>query len=251
MPSMQSLLVVDTKGFSGHPDAVLPILHTEMRDALSQACEHSGLGEAWKAARFQQSTGDGVLALLPLDAMEQLIHPFPIRLQEALATAARRLRADGARLRLRVALHVGRVDDEHPVTAGISTSTVDVNRLLDCKPLRAALDESHPDVTFTAVIVSSEAFKMFVEGGHTGLHPSQLRPVRAEVKQFDQPAYLYVPTPSWREHPPTSEPTTLPAPSPAPPSGGGISMGNVEIPGQRSQNSFGNQVGGDYRQERS
>lgn len=196
MPSLHTLFVVDAEGFSRHRDAELPDLHTEIREAIARACEHSGLGETWQTVRFLQSTGDGVLAVLPLAAAAPLIDPFIHRLQAVLAEAAPRLRARELRLRLRVALHIGLVDDADPVTAGVSTAAIDVNRLLDCSPLRTTLRDSDPDVTFTALIVSSTAFEMFVRGGHTGLRPSQFTKVRAQVKGFDQPAFVYVPTPS-------------------------------------------------------
>lgn len=255
MPPFNALLVVDAEGFSRNRDAELPGMHTEIREVLARACDRSGLGEIWKAARFQQSTGDGVLVVLPVDAMISLIHPFADRLQDALADAAPRLRAHGLRLRLRVALHVGLVDDEHPVTAGISTATVDVNRLLDCEPLRAALRDSDPDVTFAAVIASAEVFEMFVKGGRTGLRSSRFTRVRAKVKQFDRPAFLYVPMPSLRERPDDDSPPprdTPPGGGPAPASGpaGGISFGNVTVSGDGSQTAIGTQGGG-VRQARS
>jgi hypothetical protein len=247
LPSIRTLLVVDTEGFTRNRDVDLPGLYVEMRHAVKTACERSGLADEWKAIRFLQGTGDGVLAAFPLDAMIRLIHPFGDHLQAVLAEYARRLRADGLRLRLRVALHAGLVDDEHPVTAGISTATNDVSRLLDCEPLRAALRDSDPDETFVAVAVSTEAFDMFVRGGHTGLPPSRFTQVRAKVKQFDRPAFLYVPKPSERERPNDVLPDRVePAPAPS----GGTSFGNISVSGSGSQNVIGSQ-GGDIRQYRS
>ena len=251
MPPIKALLVVDAEGFSRNRDVDLPGVHTEIRRVVERACDRSGLGETFRNARFLRSTGDGVLAVLPLDAMPSLIHPFTDRLQDALADSAKRLRADGVRLRLRVALHVGLVDDEHPITAGISTATNDVCRLLDCDPLRAALRDSDSDVTYAAVVVSSEAFDMFVRGGYTVLPPSRFTPVRAKVKQFDRPAYLYVPVPSRREDPDdggTGDDGRAGAPSPAP--SGGLSVNGISADGDGAQNIIGVQAG-DIRQERS
>ncbi|HEY0541618.1 MAG TPA: hypothetical protein VGD53_24835 [Actinoallomurus sp.] len=240
---MRTLLVVDAEGFTRHRDVQLPSIHTEIRRVVETACERSGV--AWEAMSLLQSTGDGLLAILPLDAMIPLIHPFLDHLQNSLADAAPALRADGVKLRMRVALHYGLVDDEDPVTAGISTATNDVSRLLDSEPLRAALRDSDPDVTFVAAIVSKNAFDTFVCGGRTVLRPSQFRRVQAKVKQFDQLAYLYVPTPSQREEPEDGGPGT-PAPTPA----AGPPLGHVSIVGDGTQNAFGNQVGGDLRQVR-
>ncbi|MFC5179893.1 hypothetical protein [Actinomadura harenae] len=245
-PRFRSLLVVDAEGFSKHPDARLPALHTEIREALDAACEASGLGEVWRSADFRQSTGDGILAVLPHEATPALVHPFTDRLQDVLAGAARRLRADGLRLRLRVALHVGLVDDQHPVTAGIATATNDVSRLLDSDPLRAALGGSDPDVTFAALIVSAEVFDTYVRGGHVvALPPSRFTQVRAKVKQFDRPAYLYVPVPSAKQ---AAETPALTAKPPAP---SGVSINGVTLSGDGNQNVIGSWTGGDIRQERA
>lgn len=229
MPPFRTLLVVDAEEFSRNRDSELPRMHTEIRNILARACERSNLGGAWKNARFRQSTGDGILAVLPPDTTAALFHPFPDHLQDALATVAPRLRTRGVRLRLRVALHTGLVDDERPVTAGISTATTDVNRLLDCAPLRLALRDSDPDVTFTALIASAEAFEMFVRGGHTAVPPSRFTRVRAKVKRYDRPAYLYVPTPSVREHPDDEAPPDPDSGAPRPRPAGGMSAGNVTV----------------------
>ena len=195
MPPIRTLLVVDTEGFTRHRDVDLPGLYVEMRRAVATACERSGLADAWKAVRFVQGTGDGVLAVFPLDAMTQLIHPFADHLQAVLAECAPRLPARGCAS--------GYGSPCTPVSSMTSTRsrpasrrTNDVSRLLDCEPLRAALRDSDPNVTFVAAVVSAEAFDMFVRGGHTGLPPSRFTQVRAKVKQFDRPAFLYVPTPS-------------------------------------------------------
>lgn len=251
MPSFRSLLVVDAEGFSRNRDVDLPDLHTEIRRVVEAACARSGLADIWKSVRFLQSTGDGVLAVLPPDAMVLLIHPFTDHLQQVLAECAPALRTRRLQLRLRVALHVGLVDDEDPVTAGISSATNDVCRLLDSEPLRAALRDSDPDVTYTAVITSTEAFDMFVRSGRAGLEPSRFIQVQATVKQFDRPAYLYAPTPSRRERPEVDRSPDDAEASPETRPAGGISFGGVSVNGDNAQNAVGNQVGGDLRQERS
>jgi hypothetical protein len=247
--AMRTLLVIDAEGFSRHQDADLPGLHLEIRSAATAACERSGLGHSWQTAPVLQSTGDGLFAVLPLEATESLISPFPRHLQDALAEVAPRLRARRQQLRLRVALHYGRVDSEDPATAGISAATNEVHRLVDCEPLRDALRDSDPDVTFAAVIISAETFQTYVSGGHTELRPSQFTPVRARVKQFDRIAYLHVPVPSARE---PGEPEAPASADQAPEAGAASSsFGNVSVTGKGAQNAIGNQVSGDLRQTRS
>ncbi len=249
MEEFRGLLVVDAERFSAHRDSDLPGLHREIRAAVTAACEASGLGEVWKAVRFLESMGDGILATLPHEAIPALIDPFPLWLQEALAETAPWLRTRGIRLRLRAALHVGLLDDERHDAPGVSTAIIDVNRLLDADPLRDALRRSDPDVTLTAFLLSEEVFGTYVEGGRTGLHPGRCTKVRARVKRFDRPAYLYVPVPSEIREP-DEEPsggTAAPAAPAAPVPSGGPVVSGVTITGNRSRNVFGNQVGGDLR----
>ncbi|MFI0484964.1 hypothetical protein [Actinomadura sp. 9N215] len=261
MEAFRALLVVDAERFSAHRDAELPGLHLEIRRVLAVACRESGLGETWAKVRFMESTGDGILAVLPLDAARALIDPFPRRLQEALESAAPGLRMRGVRLRLRVAMHIGLVDDERPDAPGISTATVDVNRLLDAAPLRDALKHSDPEVTFAAFLVSAELFASYVEGGRTGLRESQFSRVHVTVKQFDRPAYLYVPAPSHADGPPAeqdgppADQDEPPAERDEPPAGrrteaAGPSISGITISGDGSQNAIGNTIGGGFRQER-
>ncbi|WP_051712525.1 hypothetical protein [Spirillospora albida] len=249
MEEFRALLVVDAEKFSAHRDAQLPELHMRIRHALEAACTASGLGETWRAVRFMESTGDGILATLPHEYIPALIDPFPRRLQETLASSAAERRARGLRLRLRVALHFGLVDDERPDAPGISTATIDVNRLLDAAPLRDALGTSDPEVTFVAFLLSAELFTTYVAGGRTGLRESQVTPVTVKVKQYERPAYLYVPVPSTA--------TGTAAPSESDPAGGAPpappipSISGVTISGDGAQSAFGNTVGGDFHQERS
>jgi hypothetical protein len=251
IPPFRALLTVDAEGYSRNRDAELPVLHTKIRYAVECACEQSGLGEAWRGVRFLQSTGDGLLAVLPYDAAALLIYPFADRLQEALAQIAPQLRASGLSLRLRAAMHVGLVDDEDPVTGGISAATNDVSRLLDCEPLRAALRDSDPNITFAAMVVSAQAHDLFVRGGHTSLQPSQLTEVRATVKQFDQVAYLYVPVPSCRVQSDDQPDAHVALGESLPASLGGVTVSRVSVTGNGSQNVIGNQVGGSIYQKRS
>ncbi|WP_141581391.1 hypothetical protein [Actinomadura sp. WMMA1423] len=252
MEHYRAVLVVDAEKFSAHRDADLPDVHLEIRRVLDEACAESGLGQTWDDVRFMESTGDGVLAVLPHEAVPALIDPFLRRLQDALAARAPGLRARGLRLRLRAALHVGLVDDERPDAPGISTAVIDACRLLDGRPLRAALEDSDPEVTFAAFLLSAELFTPYVAGGRSGLRESQFTEVRVQVKQFDRPAYLYVPVPSAGraagrgEEPP---PDAATAPPSRPPSGG-TSVNGVTIIGDDGQTAIGNTVGGDFRQER-
>jgi hypothetical protein len=241
---VRTVLMVDAVAFSEHPDAAMPGLHRSIRSAVKSACERSGLLESWRDARVLESTGDGVYVVLPYQDAARLIDPFARSLQDVLSEMAPRLRAARQRLRLRVALHAGSVDDTDPVTGGVSGAAVEVARLLDSSPLRNVMRESDPDVTFCALIVSEAAFKSFVSGGHTGLRPSQFTPVHVTVKQYDDDAYLYVPVPS--SVPNSLDPEAVEPISP--PGSDGISVHGVSVKG--GQNVIGARVSGGIRQGR-
>ncbi|MFB4306116.1 hypothetical protein [Actinomadura sp. GTD37] len=250
MDEYRAVLVVDAEKFSAHRDVELPDVHLEIRRVLGVAATGSGLGRTWENVRFMQSTGDGILAVLPHEAVPALIDPFPRRLQEALAECAPRLRARGVRLRLRVALHVGLVDDERPDAPGLSTAVIDVCRLVDSRPLRDALEHSDPEVTFAAFMVSRELFTDFVAGGRTPLRGSQFTEVEAKVKQYARPAYLYVPAPSEKGRPDGAAEQAGADRAPVPPPASGTSISGTTISGDNPVNAFGNTVSGDFKLER-
>lgn len=252
-PAYHALLAVDAEDFSRNPDAELPGLHAEIWRAVERACDRSGLGDAWRDARVLDHQGDSLFVVLPHDTAIPLIYPFGEMVQEVLAENAPKLRAEGLRLRLRIAVHAGLVDDERSVAAGISTATNDVHRLLNCDPLKSALAASDPDITFAAMIVSAEMFDVFVRGGHTKLRPSQFTEVQAKVKQFDRPAYLRVPEPSRRPDDDGPAPGAPEGPSNSgDDSGGGtdgVSIRGVSVKGDHTQNVIGGQISGGIRQD--
>jgi class 3 adenylate cyclase len=237
-----TLIAVDAEKYSARPDAELPILHRAIRDVMRRACETGGLATAWAMASPQYA-GDGLVVRLPFEAAVSLIHPFLRLLQEELAEEAPRLRtiSSGLRLRLRVALHSGRVGED-----GISTAMNDVHRLLDSEPVRDALRDSDPDVTLCAAIVSAEAFETWVRGGHTRLRPSEFTEVRATVKGFDRPAWLYVPRPS-RVPAKDARPPAAPLPSPGTPA----PSASTSVTGDGNQVVSGTTVGRDLWQGNS
>ncbi|WP_019631590.1 hypothetical protein [Actinomadura atramentaria] len=243
METFRALLAVDAREFSRHRDVQLPELNTEIWRIVEDACERGGIGPVFAAAPFRQDTGDGLLAILPLEAMAALADSFPRHLQNVLDESAPDLRTREMRLRLRAALHVGLVDDRRPRSPGVSTAVVDVCRLLDARPLRDALTTSDPDVTYTAFLYSAEVFANYVRGGRTGLRESQFAEVGAKVKQFDRPAYLYVPKPSRRPDPGDSPGDGPGEPAPTRPGAGPV-VENVRNRSKNSQVFMGNMTGG-------
>ncbi|HEU5159417.1 MAG TPA: hypothetical protein VFU43_20640 [Streptosporangiaceae bacterium] len=212
MAAFRVLLVVDAEKFSVRRDAELHDHHLTIREVLDEALKASDLVQTWQAARFVENTGDGILAVLPAESAPRLVDHFPRCLQQKLAERARQPRAQGRRLRLRAALHVGIVDEY--AVAPFSTAAIDVNRLLDAEPLHAALRDSDPDVTYAAFIVSARLFDTYVAGGWTRLRESQFTEVRVEAKQDMGSAYLHVPIASPGGAPAERDSPHQPAPVP-------------------------------------
>ncbi|WP_157251406.1 hypothetical protein [Nonomuraea typhae] len=198
MDEYRALLAADVEGFTAHPDVALPSVSLHLQQAIRGACEASGLGPTWDSLAFRVVKGDGVLAAFPIHALARLVDPFAAQVQRSLSAMMPTLRSRGIRLRLRLALHTGLLDDRRPGAPGVSAATNTVSRLLNSRPLYRALEASDPDTTFTALLLSSEVFENAVLGGRTALRPSQFTKVEATAKRFRRTAYLYVPTPSTR-----------------------------------------------------
>ncbi|HZB31098.1 MAG TPA: hypothetical protein VE465_13115 [Streptosporangiaceae bacterium] len=196
MAAFRVLLVVDAEQFSAHYDTESRDVYLAIREIMEAALKSSDLVETWRAARFVDNTGgDAILAVLPAESAPRLMDHFPRCLQEELAERASKPRSRGSRLRLRVALHAGLVDDGYAV-APVSSAAIDVNRLLEAEPLGTALSQSDPDVTFAAFLVSAKLFDTYVAGGWTRLRESQFTQVRVKADDYRGAAYLYIPAPS-------------------------------------------------------
>jgi hypothetical protein len=135
-----------------------------------------------------QVSGDGVLAFLPARV------PVPVALPALLRSWCQRLAADNARyadrMRLRMAVAVGPVGwSELGFTGG---TVVELGRLLDCGPLRTAIDEHPGDL---AVLVSDALFTPVVRQRYPGLDPDRFTPCAIRVKEYAAQAWLWTPDP--------------------------------------------------------
>lgn len=252
LPEERAVVVVDTKDFTATPSAFQQALNRDVEQVVAKAFTRAGLAEEWEGRAFSDSTGDGYIAGIPKSKLPTLIDPFIDLLQDVLAEHDRTLRERDRdlRMRMRVSIHVGPLPD-----SGIGKPMNDTHRLLDSVPVRAALSETSPDVTFVAAVVSHTAFNEAVVGRYTGLRPEQFQPVIAELphKGFAESAHLYVPRPSYpRGEPESSDvPKPLTDPGGPPPSGGnrfdfsGTSHGQVIQAGQIGDVTYGGGTAGD------
>jgi hypothetical protein len=134
-----------------------------------------------------QGTGDGLNMFLPVDVE---VHSALLRLVRGVAE---RLDHDNKRytdrLRLRMSTVFGPIG---PAALGFSSNTIiEVARLLNCAPLRTAM-EYNPDA-HVAVLVSDALYSSVFTERHAGLDVSMLHRVEVGEKSYERPAWLWIP----------------------------------------------------------
>jgi hypothetical protein len=141
------------------------------------------LGHEW--------TGDGINAVMPADMDPTVVLPVLIR------SLAVNLRADNARtldrIRLRMAIGLGLVELN---TAGFGgPMIIDINRLVDSIPLRAALS-SYPTADL-AVAITDQVHATVIRPGYQGIPEGQFNRVEVVAKEFAGPAWIWVSARQW------------------------------------------------------
>ncbi|RSN50761.1 hypothetical protein DMH12_24150 [Streptomyces sp. WAC 04229] len=181
------LLSVDAKGY-GSADTVR---QHEFQKAIVQllelAAESAGLArEEW----LTQEGGDSLFAVLPEGASEPALVDAFMRRLEAGLRAFNIGREPRAWLRLRAAVHFGETSPSANGFAG--SAPVELGRIRDCAPLRAALDQL-PQATL-AVGLSATVFRDVVQGkAYTTIRENEFREVPVEEKEYRGAAWIWVP----------------------------------------------------------
>jgi hypothetical protein len=136
-------------------------------------------------------TGDGINAVMPADMDPTVVLPVLIR------SLAANLGVDNARvtdrIRLRMAIGVGLV--EHNRTGFGGPMIIDINRLVDSAPLRAALS-SYPSADLV-VAISDQVHAMVIRPGYPGIPEAQFHRVDVVAKEFAAPAWIWVSARQW------------------------------------------------------
>jgi hypothetical protein len=179
---------IDVKKYSSRSTRRQDDIQRELRSLLALAAEASGLdAEAWQ----RQGTGDGELVVLPPDIdLVRVVARFTPELNTLLKTHNADRVAD-AQIRLRLAMHMDALKASAYWYAG--PALVEVSRILDARPLRAALDEAKDAAV--ALIVSETVYRKVVLSDLGGLRPDQFAKVDVDIpaKDFSQTAYVHVP----------------------------------------------------------
>lgn len=179
----RAILVVDVESFSGghrtedHRRMVRAGLHDMLVTTLGD------LGHDYQAG-YHNDTGDGVVVFLTPEVPESLlVRQLPVAL-EALLREHNSRYAEGAQIRLRVALHHGQVFFDE---AGASAAAViHACRLVDSHPVRDSLKRSE---TPLALIVSDDFYREVVRG-EPAAAPGSYAEVQVSSKETDCTGWL-------------------------------------------------------------
>jgi tetratricopeptide (TPR) repeat protein len=182
----QAIVAVDVEGFSSRTDLHQSAVRRNLYESLEQGFNEAGI--PWDSCDTSQDRGDGVLVLVPPD----VAHIFLVdQLPHRLAAALRRnnaIYAAEAQIRLRMAVHVGKIDfDGH----GIAGHTVNfVCRMLDAPVLKAVLAASRG---VFALMVSDWFYREVVQPD-PAVRPDTYREVFVGVKEENHtPAWIRLP----------------------------------------------------------
>lgn len=177
---------MDAKGYGRADDQQQGAIQIGLLAVADAAAEHAGLD---RSAWDRQGSGDGELAVLPLtEAEPRVVDDFVRELAAALTEHNYDLHPQ-SRLRLRVAIHHGVAI---PASNGYGgQGVVVVSRLVDSKPIRAAL--AVQDQANLAVILSKQVYIDTIVQRHTSLAHQEFRRVQVANKEFTEEAWLRLP----------------------------------------------------------
>lgn len=183
----RTIFVCDIVGFGRRKgrDRVQAHLRATLYAALENCFDESGIRFD---ACYREDRGDGVMIVLPAESdAALLVHPLVDRLRGEIRRA-NELASEIATMRLRVALHCGRMGSDDN---GIVGTTVNhVFRLLDAPGFKKAMEESTADV---AVLASAEFYAAVIQEGSGAIDPAEFRPLDVHVKETDGTAWIRVP----------------------------------------------------------
>jgi hypothetical protein len=208
-PVHYTIVSLDVVRSGTRDDQLLLRMRAELRTMITDAFVRQGLDPA---DIDSEDLGDGVRLIVPARVTPaRLLDPFVPHLAAALREH-RKTAAEAARLRLRVAVHMGLLHRDAGGWAG--APLVLSARLLDAPPLRRVLDVA--ERADLAVIVSGDVYEKVVRHGY-GLDPAAYHRVEVAVKETRASAWIHVPG---YPAPPglQSGTATEPAPSPTRPS---------------------------------
>lgn len=196
LPPYRALLLVDMKNFSGEKGRDHARITEHIPLILEQTFRRCALGDVWRAASFQGTTGDGYFAGFDPRHLPFLLNPFLPALQTELEYQ-NRVNPGNQPIRMRMNLTVGPMTDsgDNAMSDGSGSARIEAHRMIDDDSVRGLLTRSN-STTCVAAIISSRVYEDAVESGYTAEDVGLYVPVDVQVKTYRGRAYLRVPQPS-------------------------------------------------------
>ncbi len=185
-PTHHTVVMVDVASTGHLIDQHQLRMRADLRAVLATALAQQGL--QWTDLH-RDDLGDGIRLIIPASVSpSELLDPFVPTLADVLREH-RRMVAEDARLRLRVAVHMGLVHHDGHGWAG--RTLVHTARLLDATQVRRALSASGGDLV---LVVSQTMWDGVVAQGY-GLDPAGYRRITISEKETTAPAWIHLPAP--------------------------------------------------------
>jgi hypothetical protein len=180
--------VLDVADFGARPAPLrsdvqrrLPLLVSAMLTACG-----TGLGTV-----EHEWTGDGINVVLPADIDPTVVLPALLRSLAALLSEDNSRSVN--RMRLRMSVGIGLI--EHSGAGFGGPLIIEMSRLVNSAPLRAAL-AAYPDAHL-AVAISDQVHSAIIRPGYPGIPSSQFTLVEVAEKEFRAPAWIWISTLQW------------------------------------------------------
>jgi hypothetical protein len=179
---------VDVERYSRWSPQDQKLAQDDLAKVLEMACNDAGLDRStWE----RHPGGDGELAVLPRDVDEfAVVNHFVRFFGTHLHRHNRRLN-EGARIRVRIAVHTGMVEPAGLGFAG--QAPVTVTRLRDCPQVRNLMRE-HPSADF-ALVISQQLYEDHVEDAGPEMSRNTFQYIRVQYpeKHYAADAWVYLP----------------------------------------------------------
>jgi hypothetical protein len=184
-PLHYTIVSIDVARSGTRDDQLLLRMRADLRRMIAESFRRQDLDASDIDA---EDLGDGVRLIVPARVTPaRLLDPFVPHLAAALREH-RKAAAEAARLRLRVAVHMGLLHRDEGGWAG--EPLVHSARLLDAPPLRRTLAAA--DRADLAMIVSDDVYRKIVRHGY-GLDAAAYHRVPVVVKETRADAWIHVP----------------------------------------------------------
>jgi hypothetical protein len=184
LPTHHTVVMVDVARSGQLIDQHQLRMRADLRTVLARALAYQGL--QWTDL-YHDDLGDGIrLIVPPTVSPSALLDPFVPTLAGVLREHRRSVPPE-ARLRLRVAVHMGLVHHDGHGWAG--RTLVHTARLINANAVRRTLNWSDADLV---LVVSHTMWEAVVAQGY-GLDPAGYRQITIVEKETTGPAWIYLP----------------------------------------------------------